>query len=43
MNEEGSAQCTEKASSEGGAGNPYTFFAQTGNVKMCLGANKDTT
>jgi hypothetical protein len=43
MNQEGSVQCTEKTSSEGGTGNPYTFFAETGNNKACLSANKDAT
>jgi hypothetical protein len=43
MNQEGSAQCTEKASSEGGDGNPHTFLAETGNSKVCLSATKDTT
>jgi hypothetical protein len=43
MNQEGSAQCTEKASNEGGARNPYTIFAETGNGKVCLITNKDTT
>jgi hypothetical protein len=42
-NQEGSTQCTEKSSSERGAGNPNTFFAETDNSKVCLSANKDIT
>jgi hypothetical protein len=44
-NQEGSYQCTEKPSSEGGAGNPYTstFIAETGNSESYLSTKKTIT
>jgi hypothetical protein len=42
-NQRGSAQCTEKASSEGGAGIPYTFVAETGNSEAYLSTKKNIT
>jgi hypothetical protein len=42
-NQGGSAQCAEKASSEGGAGNPYTFIAETGNNESYLSTKKTIT
>jgi hypothetical protein len=35
--------CTEKASGEGGAGNPYTCIAETGNSEEYLSTKKNTT
>jgi hypothetical protein len=42
-NQDESAQFTEKVSGEIGAGNPYTYFTEIGNSKVCLRASKDTT